>query len=203
MRQSIEFPPGMLLAGAARLHPAIVVAETLKAPIRLGPEHGVDSFWSDVTINLNKGDILTDHPWWDQKLGDRILKTIPDSNVLPGSFEVEVVPDVEFHFLMRAYPDLYESMRHPASEDAYRHVLSLHSAAIADGMRGLQKDYGDPEEIDRLCKDHPNLAGLRLALKKAGLPLWCDKDFSANQAAAAIEPHIMHQPEEYEEEGQP
>lgn len=180
-----------------KMHPSIVVVEP-PPPLTLGPEHGVDEAWHGAEIAFAKGDILTDHPWWEMMWDEQILKISEarEGELEEGSYEVSLVSDSGFYFAMRAAPDLFEAMRRPPSDAAALHVNSLQAAALGEALRLLkEKKYEDPSE----WRPYANLKSLHAWIRKNGMPTWdeeSDTEFRPNQIVAKVAPHVIHQEQE-------
>ena len=173
-----------------KMQPAIVIVDPPPL-IVLGQEHGVDDLWHGAEVVFEKGAILTDHPWWETQLGESILKVKKANKkgfIKTGSYEVSLVAEQGFYFLMTVSPELYDAMRHPGSEEAHAHVKSLYAAALSEGLVQLRREYREPDE----WRNYSNLRSFHAHLKQQGLPVWdegADEDFRPNQIVAALAPH--------------
>lgn len=179
-----------------KMQPVIVVVEP-PPPLTLGPKHGVDEAWHGAKITLAKGDILTDHLWWETKWSEKILRISQarEGELEEGSYEVNLVSDSGFYFEMRAAPDLYEAMLRPKSDAAFHHVNSLQAAALSEALRQLKEKYSDTVE----WRPYANLKSLHAWIKKNGMPTWdeeSDREFMPNQIIAKIAPHVIYQGQE-------
>lgn len=184
-----------------KMQPAIVVVDP-PAPIVLGEEHGVHEVWYDAEIVFEKGAILTDHPWWENLLGEsifKVTKATESDNYVQGSYEVEPVSDKGFYFHMRVSPELYDVMHHPGSPATNAHVHSLYTAALAEGLGMLRDQYQHPEN----WRQYTNLRSLHTHLKQKNLHTWDEEGFSPNQSAAGLAPHVIpNRPEEESDQGE-
>lgn len=193
-----EFEPPL------KMQPAIVVTDP-PPPFILGEEHGVDDIWHDAEITLERGAILTDHPWWETMIGESILKVVKareGDNLAKGSYEVSTSPEQGFYFLMKVSPELFEQMHHPGSPEADAHVQSLYAAAFSEGLLQLRRDYKDPE----MWRNYTNLRSLYAHLKENNLQTWdegTEEDFRPNQIVAGLAPHkIFNSLERKPEQGE-
>ena len=169
-----------------RLQPHVITRDGLSS-FRGEAHHGLGQDWLGALIEFPSAAFLAvapSRPLLDEVRNILRLQEDKENRLPEGCFEVDAVLKQGFYFRVLVAPDLYESLQHSGS--ATRHCSSIYSAALAQGLQILQREY---QGLD--LKEYPNLRRLNRKFREESLPTWRDSDFNANRVVAVLYPHKL------------
>lgn len=119
----------------------------------------------------------------------QMLSIHADEDLPPGCFVVEGDTEHGFHFHVRVSPDLHEFLQVGGADQARQNIMT-HVVSACFSL--LQREYREDEE-EGGWSTHRNLVALQETLHGQGLPHWTEENFSAEEVATRLYPHVWNE----------
>lgn len=119
----------------------------------------------------------------------QMLSIHADEDLPTGCFVVEGDTEHGFHFHVRVSPDLHAFLQVGGADQARQNIMT-HVVSACFSL--LQREYREDGE-EGGWSTHRNLVALQETLHGQGLPHWTEENFSAEEVATRLYPHVWNE----------
>ena len=178
------------------LRPCIVCVEEIIQ--KLNEADGVHNMWIDKETTFQKGAKLAIGPDYRPKSSmESLLSFSNDEELEPGKMRIETCSDQGFYFNVKVASDLYYFLNNPGGDERNKHCRSIKIHAASSCFSRLAREYNPErkdEDSDETWRSYSNLLALAGEMEKNKLPLWDEPGFRPEEAATALYPHLIPDP---------
>lgn len=147
---------------------------------------GLGKLWQSSDIKIPRGAIIAFDDWARfGGSGGGLLIVERGAELANGQMRVSADITAGFRFRIRVGGELYDRLHSPAGQA--RHRISVFTHALSAAFQILKDEYYEKS----VWREHINLRLVTEQLNRAGAGHWGDADFSPEQAATILYPHIF------------
>ena len=188
--QKIEWDPDSV-GQSPILQPLVILRERLQH--EFSQKDGVHEMWAGRTVVLPKGAKIAVGETWRLSSAMESLLSIEKNKNDTDCAQMRVTPctDSGFYFKVQVKSDLYEFLQSPGGGNRRLHRRSILIHAVSCCFAILAKEYTDKDVEEDNWAAFQNLKILHAEMESKDIRTWDADDFSPEEAATAMWPHII------------
>lgn len=173
------------------LQPLVVLCEEMEHEFT--QEDGVHEMWIGRTVILPKGAKIAIGETLRLASAMESLLSVEKNEDSTDRAQMRVAACTEsgFYFKVQVKPDLYDFLQSPGGGNRLRHRHSILVHAVSCCFAILAKDYCDGNVEEENWESFQNLKILYAEMERQEIKTWDADDFSPEEAATVMWPHIL------------
>ena len=168
--------------------PLVVCNQTNQRTLK--ESDGVHPIWIGQKVTFERGAKIAigEHMRPTSSL-QSLLSIEVDENLGPGEMRVAESTERGFYFRVQVAKDIHVLLNTNSKPDSshYWQCRSIYTHAVSSCFAILAKGYKHEDD----WQEHPNLIALANHLERHELPIWTGKEFSPEETATKLHPHLV------------